>query len=40
MIAQKDSTIVGIAIENNCILVSNNTKHLDRVHNLVLEPRL
>jgi predicted nucleic acid-binding protein len=40
IIADMDLMIASIAIENDCTLISNNIKHLDRVQNLELEPRL
>jgi tRNA(fMet)-specific endonuclease VapC len=40
IIADMDLMIASIAIENDCTLISNNIKHFDRVHNLVLEPKL
>ena len=40
IIADMDLMIASIAIENDCILISNNIKHFDRVQNLELEPKL
>jgi predicted nucleic acid-binding protein len=40
IIADMDLMIASIAIENDCILISNNIKHFDRVQNLKLEPKL
>ena len=35
-----DLMIASIAIENDCILISNNIKHFQRVQNLELEKKL
>ncbi len=40
IIADMDLMIASIAIENDCTLISDNIKHLDRVQNLELEPKL
>jgi len=40
IIADMDLMIASIAIENNCILISNNIKHFQRVQNLELEKKL
>ena len=40
IIADLDLMIASIAIENSCILISNNIKHFERIQNLELEPKL
>ncbi len=40
IIADMDLMIASIAIDNNCVLMTNNIKHFDRVQNLELEQRL
>jgi len=40
IIADMDLMIASIAIENDCILISNNIKHFQRVQNLELEKKL
>jgi predicted nucleic acid-binding protein len=40
IIADMDLMIASIAIENDCILMSNNIKHFQRVQNLELERKL
>jgi len=40
IIADMDLMIASIAIENDCILISNNIKHFKRIKNLKLENQL
>jgi len=40
IIADMDLMIASIAIENDCILISNNIKHFQRIQNLELEKKL
>lgn len=40
IITDMDLMIASIAIENDCILISNNIKYFERVQNLELEPKL
>jgi len=40
IIADMDLMIASIAIENDCILISNNIKHFQKVQNLELEKKL
>ena len=40
IIADMDLMIASIAIENDCMLISNNIKHFERIQNLELEPKL
>ncbi len=40
IIADMDLMIASIAIANDCILISNNIKHFDRIQNLELAPKL
>jgi predicted nucleic acid-binding protein len=40
IIADMDLMIASIAIENDCMLLSNNIKHFQRVQNLKLAPKL
>ena len=40
IIADMDLMIASIAIENDCILITNNIKHFERVKNLAIEKKL
>ena len=40
IIADMDLMIASIAIENDCILITNNIKHFQRIQNLELEKKL
>jgi predicted nucleic acid-binding protein len=40
IIADMDLMIASIAIENECVLMTNNHKHFERVENLKLEAKL
>ena len=40
LIADMDLMIASIAIENDCVLISNNIKHFQRIQNLELEKKL
>ena len=40
IIADMDLMIASIAIQNECILITNNLKHFQRIQNLQIEPRL
>ena len=40
IIADMDLMIASIAIENDCVLLSNNIKHFQRIQNLELEKKL
>ena len=40
IITDMDLMIASIAIENECVLMSNNLKHFERIHKLELAPKL
>ncbi len=40
IIADMDLMIASITISNECILITNNLKHFQRIQNLQLEPKL
>jgi len=40
IIADMDLMIASIAIENDCILITNNIKYFQRIENLKLEKKL
>lgn len=40
IIADMDLMIASITMQNECILITNNLKHFERIQNLQIEPKL